>query len=166
RNPPLQRRRIARQCAQQVFVAGDSGYFLPFHYRKFRNDALVWLTISKPGIAEISFSMFLNKQLTDELEKLCRLNEVKSLYAFGSATREDFGDSSDVDLLVDFNESDPYKYTDLYFELKEALEKLFDRRVDLIEERGIRNKFFRQEINKTKTPIYERFGRNHLDNRD
>ncbi len=110
--------------------------------------------------------MFLNKQLTDELEKLCRLNEVKSLYAFGSATREDFGDSSDVDLLVDFNESDPYKYTDLYFELKEALEKLFDRRVDLIEERGIRNKFFRQEINKTKTPIYERFGRNHLDNRD
>ena len=99
--------------------------------------------------------MYLNKQHIDEIEKLCRLNQVKALYAFGSAIREDFSDSSDVDLVVDFNESDPYKYTDLYFELKDALEKLFNRQVDLIEERGINNKFFREEVDKTKTSIYE-----------
>ena len=54
----------------------------------------------------------------EKIKELCKGNKVKSLYAFGSVTREDFNSQSDIDLVVDFNENDPFKYTDLYFNLK------------------------------------------------
>jgi len=56
--------------------------------------------------------------------------------------------------VVDFEETDPFKYTDLYFQFKENLEKLFQRQIDLIEERGIKNQFFRKELDSTKILIY------------
>jgi predicted nucleotidyltransferase len=90
-----------------------------------------------------------------EIESVCKINKVKSLFAFGSVTRTDFNDASDIDLVVDFEEKDPFKYTDLYFNLKSNLEDLLKRQIDLIEERGIKNRFFRQELDATKVKIYE-----------
>ena len=91
-----------------------------------------------------------------ELETLCKKNKVKSLFVFGSVTREDFNENSDIDLVVDFDESDPFKYTDLYFNLKNKLENLFKRQVDLIEERAIKNRFFKKELDNTKIKLYGR----------
>ncbi len=91
-----------------------------------------------------------------ELETLCKKNKVKSLFVFGSVTREDFNENSDIDLVVDFDESDPFKYTDLYFNLKNKLENLYKRQVDLIEERAIKNRFFKKELDKTKIKLYGR----------
>jgi uncharacterized protein len=88
------------------------------------------------------------------IKELCEENKVKTLYAFGSVTREDFSDLSDIDLVVDFEEKDPYRYTDLYFNLKYKLEDLLKRQVDLIEERAIKNQFFRQQLENTKVKIY------------
>ncbi len=90
----------------------------------------------------------------DEIKAICIKNNVKSLFAFGSVTREDFNDSSDIDMLVDFEEKDPFKYTDLYFSLKYRLEEIFKRKVDLIEERAIKNVYFRKELNSTKVQVY------------
>jgi uncharacterized protein len=98
--------------------------------------------------------MNLNKALIGEIKKLCESSKVKSLSAFGSVTREDFDEQSDIDLVVDFEEKDPHNYTDLYFQFKTNLEALLKRQVDLVEERGIKNRFFRQELEKTKFPIY------------
>jgi predicted nucleotidyltransferase len=89
-----------------------------------------------------------------EMESICKSNQVKSLYAFGSVIRSDFNESSDIDLIVDFNEDDPFKYSDLYFSLKSSLEVLLKRQIDLIEERGIKNRFFRAELDATKVKIY------------
>jgi predicted nucleotidyltransferase len=88
------------------------------------------------------------------IKELCEENKVKTLYAFGSVTREDFSELSDIDLIVDFEEKDPYTYTDLYFNLKYKLEDLLKRHVDLIEERAIKNPFFRQQLENTKVKIY------------
>lgn len=98
--------------------------------------------------------MTLKELQTQEINQLCKTNKVKSLFAFGSITREDFNENSDIDLVVDFEENDPFKYTDLYFSLKNKLEDLFNRQVDLLEERAIRNKFFRQQLDSTKVKIY------------
>ncbi len=98
--------------------------------------------------------MKIDKRNIEEIKTLCKNHKVKSLSAFGSVTREDFRDDSDIDFLVDFEENDPFKYTDLYFELKEKLEKLLKRQIDLIEERGIRNSIFRKEVDQTKVLIY------------
>lgn len=98
--------------------------------------------------------MNLNDLQSEELKKLCKTNKVKPLFAFGSVVREDFNEDSDIDLVVDFDENDPFRYTDLYFNLKEKLEALFNRQVDLLEERAIRNRLFRQQLDTTKIQIY------------
>jgi predicted nucleotidyltransferase len=89
-----------------------------------------------------------------KIQELCIKNKVKSLYAFGSVTRDDFNDLSDIDLIVDFEEKDPFTYTDLYFNLKLNLELLLKRQVDLLEERAIINPLFRQQLDNTKVKIY------------
>jgi predicted nucleotidyltransferase len=76
------------------------------------------------------------------------------LFAFGSVTREDFNATSDIDLVVDFDENDPFTYTDLYFKLKQSLEDLLNRQIDLLEERAIRNSLFRKQLEKTKVKLY------------
>ncbi|MEH6705113.1 MAG: nucleotidyltransferase domain-containing protein [Galbibacter orientalis] len=73
------------------------------------------------------------------MKKLCKQYKVKTFFAFASATRNDFKDDSDIDFIVDFEETDSFKYTNLYFQLKENLEKLFQRQIDLIEERNPKN---------------------------
>lgn len=90
----------------------------------------------------------------EQIKELCKSNKVKSLFAFGSVTRNDFHDHSDIDLLVDFDETDPFLYADLYFNLKAKLEELLKRQIDLLEERGIKNKLFRQQLDTTKIKIY------------
>lgn len=100
------------------------------------------------------FSMKIDEIKLKQIQELCKINKVKSLFAFGSVLRSDFNDASDIDLIVDFDEKDPIKYTDLYFNLKDKLETILTRHVDLLEERAIKNKFFRQELDNTKVKIY------------
>lgn len=98
--------------------------------------------------------MNIDEPKIEEIKLLCRQNKVKSLFAFGSVTRQDFNDLSDIDMVVDFDEKDPVKYTDLYFNLKSKLEQILKRQVDLLEERAIRNRLFRQQLESTKVRIY------------
>ncbi len=41
-----------------------------------------------------------------QIQELCKINKVKSLFAFGSVLRSDFIDA-DIDLIVDFDEKNP-----------------------------------------------------------
>ncbi|MCC5920394.1 MAG: nucleotidyltransferase domain-containing protein [Cyclobacteriaceae bacterium] len=89
-----------------------------------------------------------------KIKQLCKKYRVKNIYVFGSVLTDEFSSSSDIDFVVDFDENDPIKYTDLYFQLKEELEQVLMRKIDLIEERGIKNSFFRKEIDDSKVMIY------------
>ena len=90
----------------------------------------------------------------DQIRNLCSSNKVKTLFAFGSATREDFKIESDIDLVVDIDEKDPVKYSDHYFNLKFQLEKIFNRKVDLLEQQAIKNPYLKERIDQTKVIIY------------
>ncbi len=94
------------------------------------------------------------KNKIDELQLLCEKYDVKSMYLFGSATTEKFNDSSDIDILISFKEIPFEKYTDNYFELHEMLEKLFNRKIDLLTEKSLSNPYFIQSIEKTKQLVY------------
>lgn len=85
----------------------------------------------------------------------CALYNVRTLFAFGSVTNDKFNADSDVDLVVDISESDPFKYSDNYFSLKRRLEHIFNRQIDLLELRAIRNPFRKQEIDRTKVLLYD-----------
>jgi uncharacterized protein len=68
----------------------------------------------------------------EELRALCRRFHVRQLDLFGSAARGDFDpEHSDIDFLVEFDRSASLHAFDAYFGLKEALEELFGRPVDL-----------------------------------
>ena len=63
---------------------------------------------------------------------LCRRSGVKRLEVFGSATREDFDVArSDIDLLVEFDDTATQSLS-AFFDLKDALEQVFARPVDLV----------------------------------
>ncbi len=87
---------------------------------------------------------------------LCRKYKVKSLAVFGSILTDRFNDTSDVDLLVNFDTTDHenWDYVTNYFDFQEELEKLFGRKVDLVVEKGMKNKFFIQNVNQSKQLIY------------
>lgn len=90
----------------------------------------------------------------DEIKELCDSNKVKSLFAFGSVIEDKLTSESDIDFLVDIDDQDPLSYSDKYFDLKFSLEKIFNRKIDLLELKALRNRFLKQEIDQTKLQIY------------
>jgi predicted nucleotidyltransferase len=90
-----------------------------------------------------------------ELRELCRRFYVRRLDLFGSAARGDFdSERSDVDFVVEFDRSAPQHPFDAYFGLKEELEALLDRKVDLVELSAVRNPYLRASIEQSRENVY------------
>jgi uncharacterized protein len=90
-----------------------------------------------------------------ELEELCRRYHVKSLALFGSALRDDFDpERSDFDFAVEFDESMVGQRFRIGFELSEALEQLFHRRVDVVQVKNVRNPYVRRAIERELELLY------------
>jgi uncharacterized protein len=94
------------------------------------------------------------KTYKPQIEVLCKQYRVVRLYAFGSVLTSDFNEKSDVDLIVAFDKKQKTSLFHHFFGLKNSLEKLFGRSVDLLEEQPIKNPILRTEIEKTKRLIY------------
>src|SRR5213596_412011 len=87
-----------------------------------------------------------------DVEKACREFSLRRLELVGSAARKDFSDESDVDFLVTFDGDTELFHR--FFGLKERLEGIFGRSVDLIEERAVRNPHLRRALQKDRVRIY------------
>ena len=92
----------------------------------------------------------------EKLNALCETHKVKELYLFGSILTDKFNETSDIDMLIQFTQIDLLEYFDNYMDLKEKLEQLFLRPVDLVENQAIRNPIFRKVIEREKQLVYER----------
>lgn len=89
------------------------------------------------------------------IEELCRRFGVRRLDVFGSAVSDSFDvDSSDVDILVEFDATQGFDYFGAYFGLKEGLEHVLDRPVDVVSVTGIRNPFFLDRVMRTRESLY------------
>jgi predicted nucleotidyltransferase len=87
-----------------------------------------------------------------ELLELCERFAVRRLEVFGSAAGERFDPSrSDLDFLVELRTASPREMADRYFGLLEALEGLFGRSVDLVMTAAIKNPYFLQGIEPSRT---------------
>ncbi len=99
--------------------------------------------------------MTLLSQWRAEVESLCRRYRVRRLELFGSAaTGRERPEESDLDFLVEFEPLPAGGYADAYFGLLESLEALYGRRVDLLVASAIKNPYFRQSVERTKTLLY------------
>jgi len=90
----------------------------------------------------------------DRIIQLCISHKVDRLYVFGSAVSDSFNANSDVDLLVSFQKIDLFNYFDNYLDLKNKLEKLLQRKVDLVEEQNLKNPVLIRSIDRNKKQIY------------
>jgi len=90
------------------------------------------------------------------LKELCTKYRVQRLEVFGSVlTGKSFDtETSDLDFLVEFLPLKTGEYADTYFGLLEALESLFNRRIDLIMVRAVKNPYFLEAINKSRKVLY------------
>jgi len=93
-----------------------------------------------------------------QIIELCENHNVKELYLFGSVLTDQFNDSSDIDMLIQFDQVELLEYFDNYMDLKEKLEKMFNRQVDLVENQAVRNPIFRKVLDREKRLLYERKG--------
>lgn len=91
-----------------------------------------------------------------EIEALCRKLGIRRLDVFGSAVADTFDvDTSDVDVLVEFDAERPgFDYFGTYFTLKEGLERLLGRAVDVVSSTSIRNPYFRDQVMRTRESLY------------
>jgi len=90
-----------------------------------------------------------------DIRILCRQNKVRILYVFGSVLTDEFTESSDIDFIVEIDSDDPLEYADNYFNLKFALEEIFKRQIDLLENKTIKNQYLRENIDNSKSLLYE-----------
>ena len=87
---------------------------------------------------------------------LCRLYNVENLYAFGSSTTDKFDEkTSDIDLLIEIEESDPLERGEKLLAIWDELEEFFQRKVDLLTPSSVKNPVLRKNIEATKVLIYD-----------
>jgi hypothetical protein len=91
----------------------------------------------------------------DALRALCLQCHVRRLDLFGSAMTGRFNAArSDLDMLVTFEDLPPGPYADAYFALKQGLEELFQREVDLVTTAGLENRYFRREVEANRQIVF------------
>jgi hypothetical protein len=91
------------------------------------------------------------------VDRVCRECKVLRLDLFGSAVGPRFDpERSDLDFVVAFEPMRPGEYAAAYFTLREALEHLSGRAVDLITEAALENPYLRRQINAEKRSLFSR----------
>ena len=102
------------------------------------------------------------KNNLESIKEACKKHKVKTLYLFGSAANEKaFDAESDVDFLYkidldnfkDWDKGD-YNYTDNLFDFEVALKNILQRKIDLMPDMEIRNKYLKESIEESKQIIY------------
>ena len=91
----------------------------------------------------------------EQLEDLCREYSVTRLEVFGSAVDGSFDpERSDLDFLVEFARPTGTNAFHQFFGFQRALSELFHRKVDLVHPGSMRNPYFIESVNKSRTLVY------------
>jgi predicted nucleotidyltransferase len=95
------------------------------------------------------------QQHRPDIATLCRRYGVQSLDVFGSAAGDTFDPAhSDIDFLVAFNPAETTGLFQRFFGLQEALQGLFQRKIDLVSAAALSNPYFIAEVNRTRQTVY------------
>ncbi len=91
----------------------------------------------------------------EEIAELCRKHHVRRLSVFGSAARDDFDPAtSDVDIIVEFEEVPVSEYSDNKWALHDELVSQFNRKVDLLTWKSVKNRYLLRSIERSQQTIY------------
>lgn len=85
----------------------------------------------------------ITRVLKENKSDLASRYHLTSIGIFGSFTRGDFREDSDIDILIDYDQPIGIEFIDL----AEELEKILNRKVDLVSQNGVKLKYL-DEIRK------------------
>ena len=92
----------------------------------------------------------------DAILRACERFKVERLDVFGSVLRDDFEPGrSDIDFLVEFGSMPPSDKPDAYFGLLDELRTIFGAEIDLVMAGALKNRYIRDDVNRTKWKLYE-----------
>ncbi|TET36181.1 MAG: nucleotidyltransferase [Planctomycetota bacterium] len=94
----------------------------------------------------------------ETVESFCRKWKITEFTVFGSTLRDDFGPQSDIDVMVSFAPDAEWSLWD-HFSMKEELERLLKRSVDLLTRRSLEqspNWIRRKAIFESGRTIYDK----------
>jgi uncharacterized protein len=90
-----------------------------------------------------------------ELKIICDKNHVEHLFVFGSVLTDDFNENSDLDFAVLLKANlTPLEHGEAFLNLLSDLQELFNRKIDLISYRVVKNPVFKEELDRTKISLY------------
>lgn len=94
------------------------------------------------------------KPYEEKIKKICTELHLKKLDLFGSATTDNFGPDSDLDIIVEFKKDVNFNHFDSYYLLKKQLQDIFHRPIDIIIDGSIKNPYLKENIAQTRKNIY------------
>lgn len=97
--------------------------------------------------------MILSEQHIDYIKNFFSGRPVKKAYVFGSYSRDEADENSDIDILVELDHSKPIGMK--FFSYKDELEQILQKKVDLVSDEGL-SKYVKPFVDKDKVLIYER----------
>lgn len=100
-------------------------------YSAFKRQNLLYICI-------VSYLSTIQEKLRQAKPQLSEKYHVNSIGLFGSIVRADFKPESDIDIMVDFSKPIGIEFVDL----ADELEKLLNRKVDLVSRAGIRPQYY------------------------
>ena len=89
----------------------------------------------------------------EDIVSICERYRLSELSIFGSSIRDDFNEDSDIDILIAYEDvwqNDPFDFLDI----KEELEQLTGRAVDISFRDGLRNPIRREDILGSREILY------------
>lgn len=95
----------------------------------------------------------MSKEFSEKIAKCFRNKPVKRAFLFGSASRNELDEQSDIDIIVELDYSKPIGLG--FVRMKLELEDLLKRKVDLLTSKSV-SKYIQPYIDSKKILIYEK----------
>ncbi|MDD7984258.1 nucleotidyltransferase domain-containing protein [Lentisphaera marina] len=94
------------------------------------------------------------EELKKELPEVCEKYDIAFVDLFGSIARDEGTESSDLDLIIDFQEPKSRHASKRYFGFLHSIEDKFGKNVDLLTPKSLSNPFLLNEVNKDRIRLY------------
>ena len=99
--------------------------------------------------------MRLLETIAERAPELCNQFGIRRLSIFGSVARGDESNASDIDFLAEFDAPTPETMADRYFGFIDAASRLFERPVQLVTPRMLRNPHFVRSLERDLVTVHE-----------